>query len=811
MPPPAPSETLPDLSEVLATFDFRPGGDARELAARVASEADALERGNAWALLHSHAEEPALDRAVARATEELGKVEDRYLRAYAEKLGGMGADVRAIERRNRREGTARDNMERLLKETQGLLARLRLPEGLVETLRTADLGDAAGREAAVRFARVLWARTGEDFGQLASMRAVRDRRTEWAGYVREFGVRIGRHVGGDCERALAAHSKAVAVGKGTPPRVPVARLAEALGGYRELLQWLREADPRAHYEVLGGYVEKVGAFYDKEVKRFAGDHSFKRSGAHPLPVFAPEQQTSAPTVTISSNIKQTSSAIKDFSATLTRKTVEGIKDSSGTFLATLKRGAKLDVRALEAANASAGATPRASMDADRMSVATKETRGREDGDIDEEGTTGDEAMEMVLTAVAPPLVQQQAFITELFELETKRDATLTKQQTQGSVNGDASNGISRSVSKKDIKWQKRVAETMDRFVPSLVPELVLILDTAVRRDPTSSLGVLVVVEKHQALVAAAALQGVPPSHWMLGVLNRTGDKAKEAFARFLDSQVAIIEETKGMNRKKIGIFDFVRTFPLFVDRMESLLALNPNAPQDPAPPSRQAIAGAYDRISRAMFDSLDAISREVEKAARQEEDEGRRYGSKAAGGGEEDTVIVHVLHIQNMHHLSSELRFRKIPSLEPCVKRAKGLYEYHLAAYTKVVVRRPLGKLLEFFDGVDEMVRNGAEREVAFRQAYSKGALRDLVKKYPGKEIRKSLEVLYKRVEKHFTEDDSTSSLMQVVWRNIQEDFIKRHALFEELIARCYPGSQIHLEFTVQDLLGYFSELARSH
>lgn len=160
-----------------------------------------------------------------------------------------------------------------------------------------------------------------------------------------------------------------------------------------------------------------------------------------------------------------------------------------------------------------------------------------------------------------------------------------------------------------------------------------------------------------------------------------------------------------------------------------------------------------------MFDSLDAISRRVEKQTRLEEDEGRRYGGKVTGAaGEEDAVVVHVLHIrgflifgvspcgaelantpdrstENMHHLNSELRFRKIAALEPIVKRAKALYDYHLAAYTKVVVRRPLGKLLEFFDGVEEMVRNGGEREVAFRQAYSKGVLRELVKKYPGREV----------------------------------------------------------------------------
>jgi hypothetical protein len=77
---------------------------------------------------------------------------------------------------------------------------------------------------------------------------------------------------------------------------------------------------------------------------------------------------------------------------------------------------------------------------------------------------------------------------------------------------------------------------------------------------------------------------------------------------------------------------------------------------DPPPLSRQCVSIAYDLLTRTMFDSLDAISRRVEKMAQLEEDEGRRYGGKASSGGEEDAVVVHVLHIREFYFVFICLR-----------------------------------------------------------------------------------------------------------------------------------------------------------
>lgn len=45
----------------------------------------------------------------------------------------------------------------------------------------------------------------------------------------------------------------------------------------------------------------------------------------------------------------------------------------------------------------------------------------------------------------------------------------------------------------------------------------------------------------------------------------------------------------------------------------------------------------------------------------------------------------------------------------------------------------------------------------------------------------------------------------------MQEEFIVQYKSIESLISRCYPGAKMALEFTIDDILLFFSEIAQSH
>uniref|UniRef100_A0A8C5EL29 Exocyst complex component 1 n=1 Tax=Gouania willdenowi TaxID=441366 RepID=A0A8C5EL29_GOUWI len=130
-------------------------------------------------------------------------------------------------------------------------------------------------------------------------------------------------------------------------------------------------------------------------------------------------------------------------------------------------------------------------------------------------------------------------------------------------------------------------------------------------------------------------------------------------------------------------------------------------------------------------------------------------------------------------------------------------------AYVKLIRATFCFASQHFFEGVEARVAQGIrEEEVSYQLAFNKQELRKVIKEYPGKEVKKGLDNLYKKVDKHLCEEES---LLQVVWHSMQDEFIRQYKHFEDLIGRCYPGSGITMEFTIQDMLEYFSSIAQSH
>jgi hypothetical protein len=66
-----------------------------------------------------------------------------------------------------------------------------------------------------------------------------------------------------------------------------------------------------------------------------------------------------------------------------------------------------------------------------------------------------------------------------------------------------------------------------------------------------------------------------------------------------------------------------------------------------------------------------------------------------------------------------------------------------------------------FFDGVQAKVAQGVkESEIGYQMAFSKQELRKVISIYPGREVKKGLESLYKKVEKHLSDEEN---LLQVI------------------------------------------------
>ena len=67
------------------------------------------------------------------------------------------------------------------------------------------------------------------------------------------------------------------------------------------------------------------------------------------------------------------------------------------------------------------------------------------------------------------------------------------------------------------------------------------------------------------------------------------------------------------------------------------------------------------------------------------------------------------------------------------------------------------------------------------------------------------LHVVQEKAEPNYL-DIISGIQLEVTWGIMQKAFIEQFKEFEDLIEKCYPGSSITLEFTIEDLTNYISQ-----
>ena len=99
---------------------------------------------------------------------------------------------------------------------------------------------------------------------------------------------------------------------------------------------------------------------------------------------------------------------------------------------------------------------------------------------------------------------------------------------------------------------------------------------------------------------------------------------------------------------------------------------------------RDTVNEAYEKISNAMIDSLQAIAKDTS------------FHQPTGNKDDEDKEQLnsHISMIENMHYYREAIQDRGNPMLITYKTKALALYDEHLGLYIKAVVRRPLGRLL---------------------------------------------------------------------------------------------------------------------
>lgn len=273
-------------------------------------------------------------------------------------------------------------------------------------------------------------------------------------------------------------------------------------------------------------------------------------------------------------------------------------------------------------------------------------------------------------------------------------------------------------------------------------------------------------------------------HTLQKLLNRLNG----LFNRFVDQQIRGIEETKVKINKRKGVISFMRTFPHFSTAVENMLATQSTSNFSDV---RLAVNEAYNKINRAMWESLKFIAKEAP---------GQVSGATTGVGDPEDKEALnyHILLIENMNHYYEEVDVRSLPVLERWRDRAVQDYHEHMKLYMDAVIRRPLGKLLDFIESTESLLANSSNpADIASRTSHSKSVAKKLLSSYDSKELRRGVDLLKKRVEKHFGDADDpglSRSLVMKVFKECATRYEDAYDRLKNITDSVYEG-QVELDW----------------
>ncbi|XP_062411671.1 exocyst complex component 1 isoform X4 [Sardina pilchardus] len=475
--------------------------------------------------------------------------------------------------------------------------------------------------------------------------------------------------------------------------------------------------------------------------------------------------------------------IKDFFEGAKIKMAGTTKEAKGKF-ATLPRkesALKQEVESVASLHGSSGKLTGSTSSLNKLAVQGSSSRRSQSSSLLDMGnmsasdldvadrTKFDKIFEQVLSELEPLCLAEQDFIIKFFKLQQQVPlAQAEVDDTDGNVSSRApANEHRHSISSE----RDMVRLMMNKIFQSIETELNSLIALGDKMDSFHSLYMLVKMSHH-----VWTAENVDPASYLSTTLGNVLVTVKRNFDKCIQLQIRQMEEVKISKKSKVGILPFVTGFEEFAELAETIFR---NAER------RGDLDKAYSKLIRAVFMNVEKVANESQKTPR-------------------DVVMM-----ENFHHIFSTLSRLKISCLESERREAKHKYTEHLQCYVITSLGQPLEKLNHFFEGVEARVSQGVrEEEVSYQLAFSKQELRKVIKEYPGKEVKKGLDNLYKKVDKHLCEEES---LLQVVWHSMQDEFIRQYKHFEGLIGRCYPGSGITMDFTIQDMLEYFSSIAQSH
>lgn len=435
-----------------------------------------------------------------------------------------------------------------------------------------------------------------------------------------------------------------------------------------------------------------------------------------------------------------------------------------------------------------------------------------------------EIFSQVLDEFTPLVFTEQNFITDFFHASSNpfqaqdfADVVMAAPPE----NRKGTNLFVRKMFDQDRTMARRITDVMEALFESVPQELQSLIEWSLNTDALQGIGILHAIQRQ--------LSGLEDTNqdFLARTLSTLQQRLIGLWNKFIDEQIRAIEDTKVKIKKRKGVIAFIRVFPNFSAAVENQL---PSATDEPPSTSevRAMVDKAYERINKAMFESLRVIAKESPGMTAGQG--GSQVVQNIASMGmvdpeDKEALNYHILLIENMNHYVEEVDERGDAVLEEGRRRAAEEEEDHLGRYVDAVVRRPLGKVLVSLDRVDgpdagwlkpglggrRIWRPNARQDftesldhllsllpdtstpssLASRPSTNKNVFKKLLTQHDAKELRRGIEALRKRVEKHFGESDEpgiSRGLVTKVWKACEERYIAVAKRVDEIGREVYDG-----------------------
>ncbi|EKD20372.1 exocyst complex component Sec3 [Drepanopeziza brunnea f. sp. 'multigermtubi' MB_m1] len=394
----------------------------------------------------------------------------------------------------------------------------------------------------------------------------------------------------------------------------------------------------------------------------------------------------------------------------------------------------------------------------------------------------------ILDETVSIISMEQNFLVEFFHVTSLEQSDFSDAVSAAPPDMRRGGDLRRPrVMDPDRNLARLVIQSMEELFSFYGQDMQGLSEWTLGSDPLQVIGVIAAIERKLVSFEESSQE------FLARTLQRLHVKLVSLFNKLLDEQIRAIEETKVKIKKRKGVIAFIRIFPSFSLTMETMLSTSHDLD------IRQTVNTAYSRINKTMFESLKVIARENPSA-------------QVAGADPEDKEALNyqVLLIENMNHYLEEVDGRANPVLEEWRQNATREMNEHMGLYLGAVIRRPLGKLLDFLESAESLMLSRQAGEPATKissmPSHSKSTFNKILANYDSKEIRKGIEALKKRVEKHFGDADEpgiSRGLVATVTQNCEKYYERVEDRILTISRDVYDGEVI-AEWTRADVSAAF-------